>query len=679
MSVLNSPTTKYQTTEQNAAHPGGGITRRVVVLSILLAVLFGYIIPYIDAYFSDTFLGAAHLPPGAIGALLILFLVVNPLLKVLSGRLAFHRNELLTIYSTCLFSCLIPGHGSETFFVPTLVAPFYFASPENKWMGFMQPYLKPWLTPALTADGHVNTKLVDGWFLGAAHIPWAAWIIPLLAWTAMILASYIMLGCLSIMLRAQWAEREALAFPLLKLPIAMTEDTGGAPGFAGRLFANKVMWIGFFIAVFIELLNGLNRYFPDIPTMPLQITGSFFTENPWNQLGLYFPKIWIVVVGITYLLTGEVSFSLWFFFLFIKFQLLLAYYCGLQPGSLPKMLGQTGGAHLFTGFQQFGAYIGFAGLTLWSAREHLMHITRRAFGRVRATSGESAEALSYPAAFWGFVLALFFLIGWSVAAGIAPLVAIVLWILYLVLAITLTRIVIECGLLFVQQGWTSTNTIAMLGGSGPGTWLSAASIVPANMLQLSMFTDLRAFLMPSFVQSLKLASDRKIEMRKMLALISVVILIGLGMGIWMNVRLGYEYGGLQLNSWFAQSGAQLPASYSSTLIHATQPVGWGNWFWLGIGVAETIAITAARNYFLWFPLHPIGLLMCLTYPMNQMWFSIFLGWLAKTLISRFGGNESYQKLIPFFLGLILGDVAMMLFWLAINVYTGVMKYNLMPA
>jgi hypothetical protein len=30
------------------------------------------------------------------------------------------------------------------------------------------------------------------------------------------------------------------------------------------------------------------------------------------------------------------------------------------------------------------------------------------------------------------------------------------------------------------------------------------------------------------------------------------------------------------------------------------------------------------------------------------------------------------------LGLVLGDVAMMLFWLAINVYTGVMKYNLMP-
>jgi len=656
-----------------------GVTFRVVILSIVLAVVFGYIIPYIDVYFSNTYLGAAHLPPGAIGALLILLLLVNPLLKVLSAKLAFRRNELLTVYSTCLFSCLVPGHGSENFFVPTLVAPFYFASPENKWMGFMQPYLKPWLTPALTADGHINTELVQGWYLGATHIPWAAWIIPLLAWTAMILASYIMLGCLSVMLRAQWTEREALSFPLLKLPVEMTEDAGGVGGFAGRLFSNKVMWVGFGIAVFIELLNGLNQYFPDMPVVPMQITGSFFTESPWNQLGLSFPKIWIVVVGITYLLTSEVSFSLWFFFLFIKLQLLIAYYCGLQPGALPNMLGQTGGADVFTGFQQFGAYIGFAAITLWGAREHLMHIARRAFGRIRPTAGEAKEALSYPVAFWGFVLAFVFLMCWSIAAGISPWVALALWALYLVLAITLTRIVIECGLLFVQQGWTSTNTLAMLGGSGPGTWMPPATIIPSNMLQLSMFTDLRAFLMPSFVQSFKLASDRKIEMRKLLALISVVILIGVGMGIWMNVRLGYEYGGLQLNSWFAQSGAQLPAKYSNTLIHATQPVGWGNWFWMGVGITETVGLAVARNYFLWFPLHPIGLLMCLTYPMNQMWLSIFLGWLAKTLISRFGGNEGYQKVIPFFLGLVLGDVAMMLIWLAINVYTGVMKYNLMPS
>src|SRR5690606_18949780 len=205
-------------------------------------------------------------------------------------------------------------------------------------------------------------------------VPWAAWIVPLLAWTAMILASYIMLGCLSVMLRAQWVEREALAFPLLKLPLDMTEENGGVRGFAGKLFSNKTMWVGFGIAVFIELMNGLNRYFPYVPVVPLQLTGAFFTETPWNPLSLTFRKVLIIVVGITYLLTSEVSFSLWFFYLFIKLQLLFAYYIGLSPSALPKMFGQTGGAHVFTGFQQVGAYLAFAALTLWAAREHLAHV-----------------------------------------------------------------------------------------------------------------------------------------------------------------------------------------------------------------------------------------------------------------------------------------------------------------
>lgn len=222
------------------------------------------------------------------------------------------------------------------------------------------------------------------------------------------------------------------------------------------------------------------------------------------------------------------------------------------------------------------------------------------------------------------------------------------------------------------------NTLAMLGGSGPGTWLLPASIVPSNILQLSMFTDMRAFLMPSFMQAFKLAQGRRIEMRKLLVLISVVILIGLGMSLWMNVRLGYEYGGLQLNRWVASGGPKAAAAYSSTLISSPPQVSLGNWFWLGIGIVETMGLSWARSQFLCFPLHPIGLLMCLTYPMGKMWFSIFLGWLAKTLISKFIGNESEQKLIPFFLGIVLGSVMMMLFWLVINVSTGVFNYNLMP-
>ncbi len=105
-----------------------GVTPRVVVLSLFLAAAFGYLLPIIDVKLSSTYLGASHLPPGAIGVLGAMLLVVNPRLRLLSKRLAFGRNEVLVVYLTCLFSCLVPGHSGENFFVPVLIAPFYYAT-----------------------------------------------------------------------------------------------------------------------------------------------------------------------------------------------------------------------------------------------------------------------------------------------------------------------------------------------------------------------------------------------------------------------------------------------------------------------------------------------------------------------------------------------------------------------
>jgi hypothetical protein len=127
------------TTESAHGHEDGntrGVTFRVVALCLALAVAFGYIIPIIDVKMKNTFLGAQHFPPGAIAVLLILLLVINPILKLLSRRGGFSRNEILTVYITCLFSALVPGHGAENFFVSNIIGPFYFAKAENKWLDF---------------------------------------------------------------------------------------------------------------------------------------------------------------------------------------------------------------------------------------------------------------------------------------------------------------------------------------------------------------------------------------------------------------------------------------------------------------------------------------------------------------------------------------------------------------
>lgn len=661
-----------------------GVTLRVVMLCLALAVIFGYLIPIIDVKLTNTYLGAAHLPPGALAVLLILLLVINPLLKLASKRIAFTRNEILTVYISCLFSCLVPGHGSENFFISNIIAPFYFSTPENKWMEFLHQYLKPWFTPAMSADGLYNKGVVEPWFVKLAEgqsIPWEAWFIPLAAWGSFVFASYVMLGCLSVMLRAQWSDREALTFPLLKLPLEMTEDVDakGDTGYAGNFFRNPVMWIGFGLAVFVQVMNGLHVYYPDFPGMQLSLnTANLLSEAPWNQIGVTPVNIFPIVVGITYLLTSEVSFSLWFFYWFIKFQYILAYSLGFMTNSLPNALGHTGGAKTFTAYQQVGCYLAFAAIIAYTGREHFKHIAKRAFGLARKTEGERGEPLSYPVAFWGFVLSYTFVVGWTVLAGVRLDIAVILWLVYLVIAIGLSRVVVEGGLLFVQQGWAPLGTMAQLMGSGDGTWLAKSSIVPATFIQYAMMTDLRGFLLPSFIQSFKLARDRKINVRPLLALIFAVTLISFSISLYMNVRLGYEAGGLSLNSWFAVVGAQQPAVVSAKMLNGTRDVSWMNWVWMGVGGTLTYGMMLARSRFVWFPFHPLGFLMSATYPMNMLWFSIFLGWLLKSLIQRFGGSDAYRKLTPAFLGLALGDISMMLFWLLIDGWQGRTLHQLMP-
>jgi len=99
---------------------------------------------------------------------------------------------------------------------------------------------------------------------------------------------------------------------------------------------------------------------------------------------------------------------------------------------------------------------------------------------------------------------------------------------------------------------------------------------------------------------------------------------------------------------------------------------------LALGALFTMTMVFARSRLAWFPLHPLGYLMAFTLPLHLFWFSIFVGWLAKSLITRFGGHDTVRKTTPLFLGLALGDVTMMLFWIIIDGWQGRTGHQLMP-
>ena len=50
--------------------------------------------------------------------------------------------------------------------------------------------------------------------------------------------------------------------------------------------------------------------------------------------------------------------------------------------------------------------------------------------------------------------------------------------------------------------------------------------------------------------------------------------------------------------------------------------------------------------------------MMYSYPMRRIWFSVFLGWFLKTILIRLGGAKVYQRSVPLFLGIVIGEIIM---------------------
>ena len=172
----------------------------------------------------------------------------------------------LTVYITCLFSCLIPGHASETYIIPNLLAQFYYATQENKWLSFLTPYLKPWITPALNADGTYNRTLVEA--SAKTRRDSMGGVARATISVGSVYLRFLYHARLPRRHAAQWAEREALRFPLLELPVALArsgevesgkENTREySRGEHGSLLRNSMTWIGFGLAFLTGAINGLN-------------------------------------------------------------------------------------------------------------------------------------------------------------------------------------------------------------------------------------------------------------------------------------------------------------------------------------------------------------------------------------------------------------------------------------
>ena len=75
------------------------------------------------------------------------------------------------------------------------------------------------------------------------------------------------------------------------------------------------------------------------------------------------------------------------------------------------------------------------------------------------------------------------------------------------------------------------------------------------------------------------------------------------------------------------------------------------------------------------PFHPVGFLIMSTWPISQLWFAIFVGWLVKVMVLKYGGAKLYVNARPAMMGVIVGEAVAAGFWLVMNIAISSMGYT----
>ncbi len=634
-----------------------------VVFVVVICLLVGYSELVVSRWGSSDqgsaiLLGATHMPPGAFAGLIAL-LLLSAVAHKISPRLGLNRGEMLMIYFMMVCAALLSSFGLMAQLLPNLVAVNYFADSSNNWQGTFFAHLPGWLVP-WDPSGPGGQQVSKAYYEGlrsGEHIPWASWIVPLAAWGVLAILLFFLMACVATLFRRQWMDSERLSFPLVQLPV---ELVGG-----GRttLLSNRLMWLGFLVPALIHGMNGLHNVAPSLPVLQLSYPlNDYLTTRPWSDIYFTPAVVALSMVGFSYLLPLDVSFSFWFFLLFFRFQDIVSSIFGLVPSNAALYP-----ARHHTGYQSAGAFVMIAVSMIWLARPHFRQVLQRVFTE-SGSKIDSNEYMSYRTAFWGMLISFGLIVLWCAQAGMTPWVAALMMFAFVfIIVLVLTRCVSEVGLLMLQPIFRPMDLWAI---AAPRAALGVQNLSILSLLNGVFFRDPRT-LMPAFMDSMRGAGAVGARRRSYAAGIGLAVLVSIAVASAIHLSITYHHGALRLNDWFMRDNPTLYFGEAASIINQPKDLDPMAGLWFSVGMAVTFALYFMRSRFWWWPFHPLGYAMGAAWPSVIYWNAFLVGWACKALIMRYGGPKTYGTMRPFFLGLILGEFSSAVAWSAISSVFGI--------
>ena len=583
--------------------------------------------------------------------IILILVAFNLILRKLSPRLQLRQSELIVIYIMLSIASGVAGHDMVEILMPMLGHAFWFATPENEWKELFWSYLPRWLTVS-------DKEVLKGFYRGGELYTLRqlrGWGVPILWWTLFITVLVFVMLCINVILRRQWTEREKLSYPIIQLPLEMTRSDF-------RLFKSGLLWAGFAVAAVLDTLNQLHEIFPSVPTIRTRVKdyGYLFTERPWNALGGLPISFYPFAIGLGFFIPLDLSFSCWFFFWYWKILRVIGAALGVRLIGFP-----------YPNEQASGGYVALAAIAVWMSRRQIGAAIKRALGM--GGPDDSDEPMSYRTAVIGLILGMAFIILFCYRGGMSVGIAIAFFAFYFAISLAVTRMRAELGTPVHDLHYSGPDEILVRS-------LGTRRLGKGNLTMFSMFWFItrayRSHPMPHQLEGFKLAERTNTDVKRLGVAMTLACVLGVLSSFWAQLDRGFRI------------GMEVKAPWPSLMAFGREPYDrlarWLNYptgtnvpatVAMFVGFGMTLFLMAMRMRFFWWPFHPAGFAITTSWGMNMVWMPLFISWLVKWIILKYGGLKTHRRVIPFFLGLILGEFTMGSIWNIVGIVLDIPIYH----
>ncbi len=576
-------------------------------------------------------------------------------------RLTMSGQQMMYVYAFITIATIIFSVGVMCTLLPELATLTYYADPSNDFAEAAE-FVNGSL---LVTDPEVVRQMYEGsdesltgagpgtglrGFLNGPIwrtklVPWGVWRSPLLIWSLFLLVMFATMQCIAAMAEREWTLSERLPYPLVEIPLGITETRSFASGIP--FLRDPVMWVGFAIGASYgihEMIAATTFAFPQMGReYPIS---RLLTEYPWSVIG----------GGFNIFLMPE-AYGLAFF---APQDVLLTTTLAWILYNLFRVGVAAGGGQIRGETYRDAAAGTFAGVllaVLWVARRPILEALRGALGLRR---DDDELPASHVWLMRGALLGTLFMCVFWYWTGLPGHYILFAMFMFMAGAIGHARVRAVAGAatpwIFPHSGMTQTY-VRLFGAQSIG---KEGDYRPFAALFNVRWID-RGYAhsgMAAQLESYNMARRGGMDFRDITAVLALAVPVGLLLGWWMYLSTYYDHGANILGGSTGAGGvrvryAEQDATWAIDLVNAPMGADPASWWGFGVGLVLTLGGLIVRNLFLRFPFHPVGFCIALTYG-QRFWAPFGIVWLIKELILKLGGVGAFRRAMPGFLGVVIG-------------------------